>query len=69
MKKFIFAICLCSLAVQAFAAESPWTTSVPDAEKQAQKEHKLVLLDFTGSDWCPPCRELETETFSNSEFR
>ncbi len=35
---------------------------------QAQAEHKIVLLDFTGSDWCPPCRRLHNNVFSNPEF-
>jgi thioredoxin-related protein len=35
---------------------------------QAKKEHKLVLLDFTGSDWCGWCKKLDAETFSKPEF-
>jgi thioredoxin-related protein len=50
------------------AADSAWLTSVPDAKAQAQKENKLVLLDFTGSDWCGWCKKLDAETFSKSEF-
>jgi thioredoxin-related protein len=39
-----------------------------DAEAQAQKENKLVLLDFTGSDWCEWCKVLDGEVFSKKEF-
>ena len=43
-------------------------TSVPDAQAQAKKESKLVLLNFTGSDWCPACKKLDAEVFSKKEF-
>jgi thioredoxin-related protein len=26
---------------------------LPGALSQARSEHKMVMLDFTGSDWCP----------------
>jgi protein disulfide-isomerase len=29
---------------------------------------KLVLLDFTGSDWCGWCQKLDAETFSQPAF-
>ncbi len=50
------------------AAEAQWLTSVPDATAQAKKENKLILLDFTGSDWCGWCKKLDAETFTKSEF-
>jgi thiol-disulfide isomerase/thioredoxin len=36
---------------------------------QAKAENKLVFLDFTGSDWCPPCIQLHKEIFSRPEFQ
>jgi thioredoxin-related protein len=36
---------------------------------RARTESKLVLLEFTGSDWCPPCMQLHKEIFSRSEFQ
>jgi protein disulfide-isomerase len=50
------------------AADSSWMTSLPDAKAKAEKEQKLLLLDFTGSDWCGWCKKLDAETFSKSEF-
>lgn len=35
---------------------------------QAAKENKFVLLDFTGSDWCPPCKMMAKEVFASDEF-
>lgn len=50
------------------ATEAKWLTSLPEAAAQASKEHKLVLMDFTGSDWCEACMELEKTVFSTPEF-
>ncbi|MDB6129532.1 MAG: trxA [Verrucomicrobiales bacterium] len=42
---------------------------LPSAQAQAQKENKLVLLDFTGSDWCPPCKALSKTVFQSGKFK
>jgi thioredoxin-related protein len=68
MKKNILTMLVCLMAGQLLAAEASWLTSVPDATAQAKKENKLVLLDFTGSDWCGWCKRLDAETFSKSQF-
>jgi len=36
--------------------------------EKAAREDKLVLLDFTGSDWCGWCQALVADTFSKREF-
>jgi thioredoxin-related protein len=36
---------------------------------QAAKQDKMVLLDFTGSDWCGWCIKLRKDTFSKPEFQ
>jgi len=56
------------MAVQLQAADLTWLTSVPDAQTRAKKESKLVLLDFTGSDWCSWCKKLDAEVFSQQQF-
>ena len=35
---------------------------------KAKTENRLVLLDFTGSDWCGWCMKLEEESLSKPEF-
>ena len=54
--------------VQAGAAELNWTTDVPKAVEKAKADKKLVMLDFTGSDWCGWCIKLNKEIFSQPEF-
>jgi thioredoxin-related protein len=49
-------------------AEANWFTNFEEAKKVALKEGKPLLLDFTGSDWCPPCKALHKNVFSTEEF-
>jgi thioredoxin-related protein len=68
MKKWIVLL-VCLLAGARLAPAAPeWLTSVPAAEAEAKKDHKLVLLYFTGSDWCEWCLRLDAEVFSKPEF-
>jgi len=66
MKKLtLFAALLCA-AVQLQAAD--WMTDVPKALAKAKTEKKKVLLHFTGSDWCPPCKALHANVLTTKEF-
>lgn len=46
-----------------------WTTDLPKAVAKAKAEGKLVLVDFTGSDWCGWCIKLKGEVFDTKEFK
>jgi thioredoxin-related protein len=50
-------------------AELTWQTDYKKAQDEAKTNNKLVLLDFTGSDWCGWCIKLDKEVFSKPEFR
>ncbi|MEZ7957483.1 MAG: thioredoxin family protein [Rubritalea sp.] len=49
-------------------AEGPWLTNIEAGVKKAKAEGKLVMVEFTGSDWCPPCMMMDKEVFSKKEF-
>lgn len=69
MKKLTLGLLLCWVALQGFAAEElNWLTDLPKAQAQAKKENKLVMMDFTGSDWCGWGIKLHNEVFSKPEF-
>jgi protein disulfide-isomerase len=55
-------------ATSSQAAELTWQTDFAAASKQAAQEHKYILLDFTGSDWCPWCIKMDKEVFDQSQF-
>lgn len=52
----------------AMAAGEAWTSDFEAAKKQATDGKKSLLLEFTGSDWCPPCKRLNQEVFSQEAF-
>ena len=56
-------------AVNAHAGGEGWLKNYDNALAKAQKEGKFVLLQFHGSDWCPPCIQLEKEVLSSNEFK
>lgn len=49
-------------------AKPAWLTNFDAAKDEASKEHKYILLNFSGSDWCIPCMRLEKDIFSNDVF-
>jgi thioredoxin-related protein len=64
MKKFLLAL----LAAASAHAAPVWLTDLDAAKAQGVKENKAVLVDFTGSDWCPPCKALHKDVFETVEF-
>jgi len=68
MRKIAMGIVLGGMLLQAAAAELNWMTDLPKAQAEAKKDNKLVMLDFTGSDWCGWCIKLNREVFSQPEF-
>ena len=67
MKKLFLAFLL-TATVSAFAAPVTWLTDLDAAKAQGAKENKSVLVNFTGSDWCPPCQSLHKSVFETAEF-
>ena len=68
--KMLFWIAIISTAVGANSlANETWTTDVDAALAAGKKTGKDVLLLYTGSDWCPPCKKLEQEIFETDAFR
>lgn len=58
-----------ALTASAFASTPEgWSTDLDQAFKQAKAEKKSVLVEFTGSDWCPPCIAMRKNVFSKKEF-
>src|SRR5471030_1383064 len=48
---------------------SKWLTNYEKAVAQAKAENKLVLMNFTGSDWCPWCIKMDKEVLDTKEFK
>jgi thioredoxin-related protein len=69
MKRILIAVAVLAAVWQVKAADAVWWTDLPKAEAQAKAEHKRVLLDFTGSDWCPACIQLKKIVFVSPQFQ
>ena len=46
-----------------------WRTDLPAAAEDARQGQKLLLLNFSGSDWCGWCQRLDAEVFSTDAFQ
>ncbi len=56
-------------STQTTPSKPGWITSYEQGQQEAKAGHKLVLLDFTGSDWCGWCKLLDKEVFSKPQFK
>lgn len=68
MKKLVLLLAATLTTCTLLAAEGEWLTDLAKAQAKATAEKKLVLLDFTGSDWCPPCKNLHKTVLTSEEF-
>jgi thioredoxin-related protein len=59
-----------SLGFAAFArAESDWLHDYTKAQEEAKANHKLLFLNFTGSDWCGWCIKFDKDVLSQPQFK
>jgi thiol-disulfide isomerase/thioredoxin len=62
MKTFI------GLLLTAWLATTGWHYNLDEARQLAKDQHKHILLNFSGSDWCGPCIELRKLILDNPDF-
>lgn len=68
MKKLALLFALAFASSTVVASDEAWLTDLPKAQEKAKAEKKMVLIDFTGSDWCPPCKSLHGKVLTSPEF-
>ena len=56
-------------ATFSYAGSEGWMQDFEAAKKKAAEEKKDLLIDFTGSDWCPPCKDLSARILSQDSFK
>ncbi len=58
------------LMIFIFIATGPveWLNDFEAAKTIAEQNHKYILLNFSGSDWCAPCIKMKQEVFENDAF-
>jgi thioredoxin-related protein len=45
-----------------------WQPDFQTAQKLSRQKNQLILLNFSGSDWCGPCIRMRKEIFDNENF-
>lgn len=69
MKKLFLTLSFLSLALLCGqAAEATWRNDFATALADARREAKVVLIDFTGSDWCGWCIKMKKDTLDQKAF-
>lgn len=46
-----------------------WSQDYPAAQQLAKARNMPILLNFTGSDWCPWCKLMEREVFASDAWK
>ena len=59
---------LCLLFLAHLNTPPQWHVNMQEARDLALKEHRHILLNFSGSDWCGPCIMLRKEIFDDPAF-
>ena len=60
---FVFAVPI------AAKADTNWETDYKKAQQTAKVQNKLLLINFTGSDWCGYCIQFDRTILSKQEFK
>ncbi len=80
MKKILFLLLIIPLLSGSYSPDyqipgnnenephAKWVSDFEKAQKLARRQDKLLLILFTGSDWCPPCKNLHKYFFDSEEF-
>ena len=67
-------VSVCCVAAVTFGAKMSksvpkgWSEDFAKASEEAKKDGKLMLLAFSGSDWCGWCVKMEKEIYSDKRF-
>lgn len=46
-----------------------WLTDFEQAKLQAKEKEQMILLSFSGSDWCAPCIKMKKAVFDSPQFQ
>jgi thioredoxin-related protein len=66
MRMRLFSVFILGIIV---AASVSWETDFNMAKQKAKQEHKFILLNFSGSDWCGPCIRMHKDIFESTAFK
>mmetsp|Transcript_14231 Transcript_14231/g.37687 ORF Transcript_14231/g.37687 Transcript_14231/m.37687 type:complete len:151 (+) Transcript_14231:685-1137(+) len=70
MQKLVFLfLVLISTTINAQDSQLNWLLDFDRAKNISKEQDKPILVYFTGSDWCGPCKRLKADFFSSEDFK
>jgi protein disulfide-isomerase len=69
MKFFLVSALAAVFALNSAVAENSWETDYQKAQETAKSQHKLLFINFTGSDWCGYCIRMDRDVLSKQQFK
>lgn len=51
-----------------FEGSPQWGLDFDKAKNDAVQNHKFIVINFSGSDWCGPCIKLKRDVLDTPEF-
>tara|TARA_R110002051_G_scaffold104634_4_gene177451 strand:+ start:148 stop:582 length:435 start_codon:yes stop_codon:yes gene_type:complete len=66
MKNIVFIVLL--FGITCVNAQN-WHKNYNEALEASKKNHKPIVLVFSGSDWCAPCIKLDKDIWQSEEFK
>jgi protein disulfide-isomerase len=69
MKMRLWTVAFILTAALGMAQTSTWTQDFDKARALSKKTGRVLLIDFSGSDWCPWCIRLDKEVFRQKTFK
>lgn len=52
-----------------FFSSNVWMLDFSDAQNKAKENHQMILINFSGSDWCGPCIQMHKDVFEKDDFK
>ena len=46
-----------------------WLSDFLEAQTKAKENHQMILINFSGSDWCGPCIQMHKDVFEKDDFK
>ena len=50
-------------------ASDIWLSDFLEAQTKAKENHQMILINFSGSDWCGPCIQMHKDVFEKDDFK
>ena len=67
-KLIILLLFICVGTVYGQESKLNWLLDFDEAKQTSVKQDKPILVYFTGSDWCAPCKKLKADFFNTEKF-